>query len=39
MAPESLAATEANIKRALAVIDGQQGGGGTRLLPALQNGL
>jgi Ca-activated chloride channel family protein len=36
MAEKSLAATPENIKRALAVIEEQQGGGGTELLPALQ---
>jgi Ca-activated chloride channel family protein len=32
----SVAATRANLNRALAFIGGQHGGGGTRLLPALQ---
>ncbi|MGH7496367.1 MAG: VIT domain-containing protein [bacterium] len=39
MAENSQAATPENIKRALALIDEQQGGGGTELLPALQRAL
>jgi Ca-activated chloride channel family protein len=35
----SLPATPENIQKALAVIDEQQGGGGTELLPALQHAL
>ncbi|HKY07623.1 MAG TPA: VWA domain-containing protein, partial [Candidatus Binatia bacterium] len=38
MAPESLPATEANVKRAIQIIDGQQGGGGTELLAAVRRG-
>ncbi len=36
MAENSLPATQANINRAIHTIDRQRGGGGTRLLPALQ---
>jgi Ca-activated chloride channel family protein len=39
MAEQSLAATDGNIARALRVIDNQQGGGGTELLPALRRAL
>lgn len=39
MAEESLPATVDNIQKAIAVIDGQQGGGGTELLPALNRAL
>ncbi len=39
LAPESLPATPENVRAALAVIDGQQGGGGTELLPALERAL
>ncbi len=39
LAEESLAATEENIQLAMNVIDNQSGGGGTRLLSALQKGL
>ena len=39
MAEESLPATPANIQRAISVIDHQQGGGGTELLPALKRAL
>lgn len=39
LSPESLEATEAHIALALDVIDNQQGGGGTQLLPALQRAL
>jgi Ca-activated chloride channel family protein len=39
LAESSLPATRENINRALAVIDGQQGGGGTELLPALRKAL
>ncbi|HKY08196.1 MAG TPA: VIT domain-containing protein, partial [Candidatus Binatia bacterium] len=38
MTPESLPATEANVKRAIQIIDGQQGGGGTELLAAVRRG-
>jgi Ca-activated chloride channel homolog len=34
-----LRATAANIRKAVAMMDGQQGGGGTELLPALQRAL
>lgn len=36
MAPESIAATAENIKRAVNLIDLQKGGGGTELAPALE---
>jgi len=39
LAPQSLPATPANIARALQVIDEQQGGGGTELLPALRRAM
>ena len=39
MAEESLPATPANVQRAMSVIDNQQGGGGTELLPALRRAL
>lgn len=39
LSPESMAATPANIDKAIKVIDEQRGGGGTRLMPALQNAL
>lgn len=39
MAEESLPATPANVQRAISVIDHQQGGGGTELLPALRRAL
>jgi Ca-activated chloride channel family protein len=39
MAEKSLPATADNIKRALEVIDREQGGGGTELLPALKRAL
>lgn len=39
MAEESLAATPENIARAVHLIDGQRGGGGTELLPALKRAL
>ena len=39
MAEESLPATSANVQRAISVIDHQQGGGGTELLPALRRAL
>ncbi len=35
----SVPATQSNLTRALSVIGGQQGGGGTRILPALQRAL
>ncbi|NJL15235.1 MAG: VWA domain-containing protein, partial [Microscillaceae bacterium] len=37
LSPESMPATAANLEKALRVIDQQQGSGGTRLLPALEN--
>jgi len=39
LAPASLPATGENVRRALALIDRQQGGGGTELLPALQQAM
>jgi Ca-activated chloride channel family protein len=39
LAEESLPATPLNVQRALSVIERQQGGGGTELLPALQRAL
>jgi Ca-activated chloride channel family protein len=39
MSEESLPATSENIKKAINVIDRQQGGGGTELLPALKRAL
>lgn len=36
---ESVAATEANINKAITVIDEQKGNGGTRLYPAIQNAM
>ncbi len=39
MAEKSLAATESNIAKAVQVIDNQQGGGGTQLLPAMKRAL
>jgi len=39
MSETSVAANSANITRALSVIDNQQGGGGTELLPALKKAL
>ena len=39
LSDESVAATSENVEWALDVIDNQQGGGGTRLLPALQRAL
>jgi len=36
---ESVAATEVNIQKAIEVIDKQQGGGGTRLYPAIVNAM
>ncbi|HAV42583.1 TPA: hypothetical protein DCX15_01000, partial [bacterium] len=39
MSPQSLPATSENIKRAIELIEGQQGGGGTELLPALERAL
>lgn len=36
MAPESVAATQKNIKQAVDLIDLQKGGGGTELVPALE---
>ncbi len=37
LSPESMTATKENIEKAIEVIDQQRGGGGTRLLPALEN--
>jgi Ca-activated chloride channel family protein len=39
LAPQSLPATRANIDKAIAVIDRQNGGGGTELLPAMRRAL
>lgn len=39
LAPQSLPATPANIERAIRVIDSQQGGGSTELIPALRRAL
>ncbi len=39
LAEESIAATEENVEKAIDVIDRQYGGGGTRLLPAMQKAL
>jgi Ca-activated chloride channel family protein len=39
MSEQSLPATADNINKAISVIDNQQGGGGTELLPALQRAL
>ncbi|MBX2875273.1 MAG: VWA domain-containing protein [Saprospiraceae bacterium] len=39
LAEESIAATEENIDKAISVINRQYGGGGTRLLPAMQKAL
>jgi Ca-activated chloride channel homolog len=39
LSPQPLAATAENKAKALAMLEGQQGGGGTRLLPALQQAL
>ena len=39
LAEESIAATEENVEKAINVIDRQYGGGGTRLLPAMQKAL
>ena len=39
LSPHPLAATAANKAKALAMLQGQQGGGGTRLLPAIQQAL
>jgi Ca-activated chloride channel family protein len=39
MSPRSIPATRENIVRALSLIDRQQGGGGTELLPALQEAM
>lgn len=39
MAPKSMAANQANIKRAVDLIDNLQGGGGTQLLPALKKAM
>lgn len=39
LANESLPATQENVGKAIALIDGQEGGGGTELLPALKKAL
>ena len=39
LSPESLPASSENVERALEVIDGQQGGGGTRLSQALRRAI
>lgn len=39
MSPYSLPGTEENVKRAIRLIDGQNGGGGTELTPALEEAL
>jgi Ca-activated chloride channel family protein len=39
LSPESMQANQANIDKAIEVINQQRGSGGTRLLPALQNAL
>jgi Ca-activated chloride channel family protein len=39
LSEKSLPATKANLEKAIAVIDGQQGGGGTEILPALKRSL
>lgn len=39
LSPESLAATKANVSRAIALISGQRGGGGTELEAALRQAL
>lgn len=39
LSPQPLAATAENKAKALVMLEGQQGGGGTRLLPALQQAL
>jgi Ca-activated chloride channel family protein len=39
MSPKSLPATKENIQKAIDVIDNQQGGGGTELLPALETSM
>ena len=39
LAPQSLPASEANVRKALESIDRQSGGGGTELLPALRRAL
>ena len=38
MAPASVPATEANVRRAIQIIDTEQGGGGTELLAAVRKG-
>jgi Ca-activated chloride channel family protein len=38
MAPQSVPATDENVRRAIQVIGGQQGGGGTELLAAVRRG-
>jgi Ca-activated chloride channel family protein len=39
MAPSSVPATKENVAKALNIIDSQSGGGGTELVPALENAL
>lgn len=39
MSPYSLPATEENLKKAIQLIDSEEGGGGTELLPALESAL
>ncbi|HIO72420.1 MAG TPA: TonB family protein, partial [Flavobacteriales bacterium] len=39
LAPKSIPATQANITKAIHVIEHQRGGGGTRLLPAIQDAI
>ncbi|MBS1242244.1 MAG: von Willebrand factor type like domain, partial [Gemmatimonadetes bacterium] len=39
LAPESVPGTPDNVRKALALIDSQRGGGGTELLPALETAL
>jgi Ca-activated chloride channel family protein len=39
LSPQPLRATQENKRKALAMLEGQQGGGGTQILPALQQAL
>ncbi len=39
LAPESLQANQENIAKAISLIDGQRGGGGTELLPAIKQAM
>lgn len=39
MAPRSVPATDENVDKAIALIDGERGGGGTELLPALRTAM